>query len=55
MGKKQNRVCLTFRSTETEEQLYNWIMDKGKIGGVTTAIKIILNEAKEKEEQEQSK
>ncbi len=46
----QNKINLTFRNNEEEEELYNWVVKKGKVGGMTNFIKIALMRMKLEEE-----
>lgn len=49
---QRKRYNITFRETEKEEQLYNWIKEKSEINGVSAFIKqelykLMLEELKE--------
>lgn len=46
----QKKINLTFRNNQEEEALYNWIVQKGKVGGMTNFIKIALMKLKNEEE-----
>lgn len=48
--KKQNRLYVTFRDNAEEIELYNWIVQKCKVGGVSNYFKLLA--LKEKEDQE---
>lgn len=48
----QNKIHLTFKNNNDEEELYNWLIQKGQIGGIANYIKIEMNKIKEKEENE---
>ena len=50
--KDQNRFNVTFRSTESEEKLYEWVKKKSQIGGASAFIKNVLYKEMEKEESE---
>jgi hypothetical protein len=39
--KKQTRLYVTFRENEEEEELYNWIIQKSKVGGVSNYFKLL--------------
>ena len=52
MAKKQLKFNVTFRDNKKEEELYNWIRDRGQIGGIANFIKSELNKLKEAEEKE---
>jgi len=49
--KKQNRLYVTFRDNAEEIELYNWIIQKTKVGGVSNYFKLLA--LKDKQEQEQ--
>lgn len=40
--KKQKRCNVTFRDNETEQQLWEWIQQKGQVAGVSSFIKTEL-------------
>jgi len=46
---KQIRITVNFRLNEIDKELHDWIQDKGKVIGVSNAIKMILAEKKEQE------
>lgn len=48
MDNRRMRLTVNFRDKDRE--LYEWIIAKGEIIGVSNAIKLIINQAKEKEE-----
>lgn len=49
--KPQKRFNVTFRQNEKEMKLYNWIQEKGEVGGVSNFIKTELYKIMESEEQ----
>lgn len=57
--KEQKRINITFRDNESEEELYEWIKNRGQICGVSGFIKMELNRLmqleKERQEQKQGK
>ena len=50
MEDKKNRTRLTVNFRDKDKELYDWIVSKGAVIGVSNAIKLIINQAKEKEE-----
>ncbi|EPB8180169.1 hypothetical protein ACRTAO_002903 [Clostridium perfringens] len=50
--KEQNRFNVTFRRTESEEKLYEWVKKKSQIGGASAFIKNVLFKEMEREEKE---
>ena len=50
MEEKQKKINVTFRKNKKEEDLYNWLKERGQIGGVSNFIKTELNKIKESEE-----
>lgn len=49
---KQIRISVNFRLNEVDKELHDWIQEKGKVIGVSNAIKQILAEKKNQEESE---
>lgn len=49
---KQIRITVNFRLNEVDRDLHDWIQEKGKVIGVSNAIKQILAEKKDQEEKE---
>ena len=47
--KKQKKLYVTFRENKEEVELYNWIIEKSKVGGVANFFKLLA--LKEKENQ----
>lgn len=43
-NKKQKRITVNFRENEEEQKLYNWVKERGIIGGDSVFIKNILYE-----------
>lgn len=50
MEDKKNRTRLTVNFRDKDKELYDWIVSKGAVIGVSNAIKMILDEAKKKED-----
>ena len=51
MVDNRKRITVNFRdNNKTDEELYNYILDKAKIIGVSNAIKQIISEYKDQEE-----
>jgi hypothetical protein len=50
--KKQNWLYITFRDNAEEIELYNWIIQKTKVGGVSNYFKLLALKDKEEQEQE---
>lgn len=38
-SKKQNKLYVTFRANQEEEDLYKWVLEESKIGGVANYFK----------------
>ena len=51
---KQVKISISFKDNEVDQKLYNWILNKSDIVGMSGTIKLMLYE-KYKEEQEGSK
>ena len=51
---KQVKISISFKDTDLDQKLYQWILSKSEIVGVSGAVKLILNE-KYKEELGESK
>ena len=49
---KQIRISVNFRLNEVDKELHDWIQEKGKVIGVSNAIKQILAEKKNQEDKE---
>lgn len=47
--KKQNRLYVTFRDNAAEKELYDWILEKSKVGGVSNYFKLLA--LKDKQDQ----
>ncbi len=47
---KQIRITVNFRLNDVDKELHDWIKDKGKVIGISNAIKQILAEKKDQEE-----
>ena len=50
-----NKIYLTFKNNEEEEKLYNFLKQKGKIGGISNYIKIEMSKVMKREEKENNK
>ena len=48
--KKQNRLYVTFRENAEEIELYNWILEKSKVGGVSNYFKLLALKDKQGQE-----
>ena len=46
---KQKKLFVTFRENEEELELYNWIIEQSKVGGVANFFKILALKEKQKE------
>lgn len=49
---KQRRYNVTFRDNDKEIELYNWVKEQSQIGGASNFIKLILQQHKDKRENE---
>ena len=47
---KSVKVSVSFKDTEEERKLYDYLMNKAKIIGTSAAIKLILKRSMEREE-----
>lgn len=50
--KQQKRCNVTFRDNEKELRLYEWIQQKGEVGGVSNFIKTELYKIMEQEQEQ---
>ena len=46
--KKQRKLFVTFRENKEEIELYNWIVEQSKVGGVANFFKILAYKEKQK-------
>lgn len=55
MSGKQVKISISFRDTEADKKLYNWILSKADIIGVSGAVKLMLHEKYKEEIQKEGK
>lgn len=49
---KRNRITVNFRDNEVDQKIYDYIVEQGKVIGVSNAIKKIISDHMEKDEEE---
>lgn len=52
--KPQMKINVTFRENQKEEALYNWLKEKGEVGGMSNFIKVAMFELMEKDQKEKA-
>lgn len=48
--KKQKKLYVTFRENKEEIELYDWIIEKSKVGGVANFFKYLALQEKQRQE-----